>query len=60
MLGLPPASAGFLIGVFFDPENGGNTFFRNFGLFQNYTDLEKMKNQMTSSGIEPVTFRLVA
>jgi hypothetical protein len=29
--GLPPASAGFLLCLFFDPEDGGDMFLRNVG-----------------------------
>jgi hypothetical protein len=37
---LPPASAGFLLGLLFDPEDGGDMFFQNVGLYQNYTVLK--------------------
>jgi hypothetical protein len=30
-LSLPPASAGFLLRLFFKPEDGGDIFFRNLG-----------------------------
>jgi hypothetical protein len=29
-LSLPSTSAGFLLGLLFDPEGGGDVFFRNF------------------------------
>jgi hypothetical protein len=36
----PPASAGFLLSLLVDPEDGGDIFFRNIGLFLNYTALQ--------------------
>jgi hypothetical protein len=42
--GSPPASAGFLLGLLSDTEDGGDMFLRNFGLFLNYGALE---TQMT-------------
>jgi hypothetical protein len=35
-----PVSAGFLLALMFDPENGGNMFLRNVDLFPNYTVLQ--------------------
>jgi hypothetical protein len=37
---LPPPSASFLLGSFFDPEDGGEIFLRNFGLSLNCTALQ--------------------
>jgi hypothetical protein len=36
-LNLPPASAGFIITLVFNPEDGGDMFLRNVGLSPNYT-----------------------
>jgi hypothetical protein len=35
----PPASAGFFLGLLFDPEGGGGMFLRNAGLSTNYAAL---------------------
>jgi hypothetical protein len=35
-LSLPPASPGFLLGLFFDPEGGGGVFFQNVKVSLNY------------------------
>jgi hypothetical protein len=37
---LPPAFGGFLLGLLFDPEDGGNTFPGHVGLSPNYTMLQ--------------------
>jgi hypothetical protein len=37
---LLPASAGFLLGWRFDPEDGGDMLPRNIALFPNYTALQ--------------------
>jgi hypothetical protein len=37
------ASAGFLHGLFFDPEDGVDMLLRNFGLYPNYTTLKTHK-----------------
>jgi hypothetical protein len=34
---LPPASAGFLLGILFESEDGGNMFLQNLGLSVNYS-----------------------
>jgi hypothetical protein len=39
-LNLPPASASFLSGLFFDSEDGVDEFPRNIGLFHNHTALQ--------------------
>jgi hypothetical protein len=39
-LGLPPASAGFMLGLFFNPEDGDDIFLRNIELSPNCTDLQ--------------------
>jgi hypothetical protein len=38
-LSLTPASTGFLLGVLFDHDDGGDMFLRNVGLSLNYTAL---------------------
>jgi hypothetical protein len=40
MLSFPPASAGFLLSLLFDTEDGGDMFFRNIGLSLNCTALQ--------------------
>jgi hypothetical protein len=37
--GLPPASVGFLLDLFFDPKDGGDIFLRNVGLSPKYAVL---------------------
>jgi hypothetical protein len=39
-LSFSPASVGFLVGLFLDPEDEGHKFLRNVGLSPNYTVLE--------------------
>jgi hypothetical protein len=39
-LSFPPASDGFLLRLFFDPEDLGDTFLRNIGLSLNYKSLQ--------------------
>jgi hypothetical protein len=39
-LSLLPASAGFLLGLLFDPEDGGNVLLRNMVFSPNYTELQ--------------------
>jgi hypothetical protein len=39
-LNFPHAFAGYVFGLIFYPEVGGNTFLRNFVLFPNYTTLK--------------------
>jgi hypothetical protein len=39
-LRLQPASAGFLLGIHFDPEDGGDMFLRNIGLSPIYAALQ--------------------
>jgi hypothetical protein len=39
-LSLLPTSASFLLGLFFDPEYGGDMFLQNTGLSPNYTVLQ--------------------
>jgi hypothetical protein len=36
----PPVSAGFLLDLFFDPENGGDMLLRNIGLSLSYTAIQ--------------------
>jgi hypothetical protein len=36
----PPAFAGFVYGLFFDPGDGGDIFLRNVDLSPNYTALQ--------------------
>jgi hypothetical protein len=38
--GLSPASAGYLLGLLFDPEDVGDIFLRNVGLSPNYKALQ--------------------
>lgn len=47
-LALPSASAGVLLGSLFDLEDGGNIFFRNVGLSQNYMAFELTKPYYSS------------
>jgi hypothetical protein len=42
-LRLPYASADFLLGVLFGPEDGDDIFFRNVKLSPNYTALQPMR-----------------
>jgi hypothetical protein len=37
---LPPVSADFLIGLFYNPENGGEVFLRNIRVSPHYTALQ--------------------
>jgi hypothetical protein len=37
---MAPAPAGFLLGLLFDPEYGGDTFLRNVGFSHNYKALQ--------------------
>jgi hypothetical protein len=39
-LNSPLASAAFLLALLFDSDDGGDIFFRNIGLFLNYTALQ--------------------
>jgi hypothetical protein len=34
-----------LLGVIFDPEDGGNNFLRNILIYQNYTEIQSRKMQ---------------
>jgi hypothetical protein len=40
---LLPSSDGFLLALFFNPEDGGNMFLRNVSFFPNYTVLQLRK-----------------
>jgi hypothetical protein len=44
-LNSPSVSIGFLLGLLFGPEDGGDMFFRNVGLSSNYTALQSSDKQ---------------
>jgi hypothetical protein len=39
-MSLPPTSAAFLLRLIFNPEDGGDMFLLNVGLFRNYAALQ--------------------
>jgi hypothetical protein len=56
---LPPASVGFLLGSFFDPEYGGDMFLRNVGLSPNHMMLNPEDRTLHSRWVEDLKFSKV-
>jgi hypothetical protein len=56
---LLPTSAGFLLGLFFETEDGGNMSLQNIRLSLNYMELQPRRPYSSSSLPENLKFNIV-